>query len=51
MPGAKVTDVDGNKWVCGPDGQWFRDYATFTSTETRGTRPATGAAVSGTLLR
>ena len=27
MPGAKVTDVNGNKWVCGPDGQWFRDYS------------------------
>lgn len=27
LPGAKVTDVNGNKWVCGPDGQWFRDYS------------------------
>ena len=27
MPGAKVTDKDGKKWVCGPDGQWFRDYS------------------------
>jgi len=27
MPGAKVTDINGNKWVCGPDGQWFRDYS------------------------
>ena len=27
MPGAKVTDVNGNKWVCGPDGMWFRDYS------------------------
>jgi hypothetical protein len=27
LPGAKVTDKDGNKWVCGPDGQWFRDYS------------------------
>lgn len=26
LPGAKVTDKDGNKWVCGPDGNWFRDY-------------------------
>lgn len=26
LPGAKVTDKDGNHWVCGPDGQWFRDY-------------------------
>jgi hypothetical protein len=27
LPGAKVTDKDGNKWVCGPDGVWFRDYS------------------------
>jgi hypothetical protein len=27
LPGAKVTDKDGNKWVCGPNGQWFRDYS------------------------
>ncbi len=27
LPGAKVTDKDGNKWVCGPDGQWFKDYS------------------------
>jgi hypothetical protein len=26
LPGAKVTDVNGVRWVCGPDGQWFRDY-------------------------
>jgi len=30
LPGAKVTDKDGNKWVCGPDGQWFRDYSVLT---------------------
>jgi hypothetical protein len=29
LPGAKVTDVNGNKWVCGPDGQWFRDYSSI----------------------
>ena len=27
LPGAKVTDKEGNKWVCGPDGQWFKDYS------------------------
>ena len=27
LPGEKATDVNGNKWVCGPDGQWFRDYS------------------------
>jgi hypothetical protein len=30
LPGAKVTDVNGNKWVCGPDGQWFKDYSALT---------------------
>jgi hypothetical protein len=32
LPGAKVTDVNGNKWVCGPDGQWFRDYSATRTT-------------------
>jgi len=27
LPGERGTDVNGNKWVCGPDGQWFRDYS------------------------
>ena len=27
LPGAKVTDINGNTWVCGPDGNWFRDYS------------------------
>lgn len=27
LPGEKATDVNGQKWVCGPDGQWFRDYS------------------------
>ena len=30
LPGEKATDVNGNKWVCGPDGQWFRDYSSLT---------------------
>src|SRR5579864_4584914 len=29
LPGEKATDVNGNKWVCGPDGQWFRDYSSL----------------------
>ena len=42
MPGAKVTDVNGNKWVCGPDGQWFRDYSVIrTGTTTLGIKSAT----------
>ena len=27
LPGERATDVNGNKWVCGPDGNWFRDYS------------------------
>ena len=27
LPGDRAVDVNGNKWVCGPDGQWFRDYS------------------------
>jgi hypothetical protein len=35
LPGEKATDVDGNKWVCGPDGQWFRDYSALRVTGAR----------------
>jgi hypothetical protein len=31
LPGERATDVNGNKWVCGPDGQWFRDYSALTT--------------------
>lgn len=27
LPGEKVTDVNGKRWVCGPDGTWFLDYS------------------------
>src|SRR5438105_566302 len=27
LPGERAVDKDGNKWVCGPDGKWFRDYS------------------------
>ena len=27
LPGERATNKDGNKWVCGPDGQWFREYS------------------------
>jgi len=30
LPGERATDINGNKWVCGPDGQWFRDYSRLT---------------------
>jgi len=29
LPGERATDINGNKWVCGPDGQWFRDYSSI----------------------
>jgi hypothetical protein len=29
LPGDKAVDVNGNKWVCGPDGNWFRDYSSL----------------------
>src|SRR5207245_2608409 len=32
LPGERATDVNGNKWVCGPDGQWFRDYSALVKT-------------------
>ena len=31
LPGERATDINGNKWVCGPDGQWFRDYSALVS--------------------
>ena len=27
LPGEAVTDTSGNHWVCGPNGQWFRNLA------------------------
>jgi hypothetical protein len=35
LPGERATDKDGNKWVCGPDGQWFRDYSSIRAPITR----------------
>src|SRR5438105_10643138 len=29
LPGERAIDKDGNKWVCGPDGKWFRDYSSL----------------------
>src|SRR3954451_20279973 len=34
LPGERATDVNGNKWVCGPDGQWFRDYSALQTSVT-----------------
>ncbi|HEY7234630.1 MAG TPA: hypothetical protein VH539_10805 [Gemmatimonadaceae bacterium] len=36
LPGERATDVNGNKWVCGPDGQWFRDYSAIVKGGTTG---------------
>ncbi len=30
LPGERATDINGNKGVCGPDGQGFRDYSSLT---------------------
>jgi hypothetical protein len=46
LPGEKATDVNGNKWVCGPDGQWFRDYAALTLGRQSVTRVATTAVLA-----
>lgn len=35
LPGERATDVNGNKWVCGPDGQWFRDYSALRASLNR----------------
>jgi hypothetical protein len=45
LPGEKATDVNGNKWVCGPDGQWFRDYSALISNGLRTSVIYTTAAV------
>ena len=45
LPGAKVTDVNGNKWVCGPDGMWFRDYSAI-----RVSRSFVSSALAGATL-
>ena len=36
LPGERATDVNGQKWVCGPDGQWFRDYSSALTKATFG---------------
>ena len=43
LPGAKVKDVDGTTWVCGADGQWFRDYSALQLATRRGLTAATTA--------
>ncbi len=36
LPGERAVDKDGNKWVCGPDGKWFRDYSALQVTTSKG---------------
>jgi hypothetical protein len=40
LPGERATDKDGNKWVCGPDGQWFRDYSSIRAPIVKATASA-----------
>jgi hypothetical protein len=47
LPGERATDVNGNKWVCGPDGQWFRDYSAILRARTYSVTQVVGTAVLG----
>ncbi len=47
LPGEKATDVNGNKWVSCPDGQWFRDCSSLVIQPIRVT---TSVISSGTLV-
>ena len=38
LPGERAVDKDGNKWVCGPDGKWFRDYSALQVPTSKGSR-------------
>jgi hypothetical protein len=53
LPGEKATDTAGNKWVCGPDGQWFRDYSALVRSPITGvaTTSITQSTVTATLAR
>jgi hypothetical protein len=45
LPGERATDVNGNKWVCGPDGQWFRDYSAILRARAYAVTQVVGTAV------
>ena len=47
LPGERATDVNGNKWVCGPDGQWFRDYSALVKSPTISLVPLRTVSLSG----
>jgi hypothetical protein len=35
LPGEKVTDTQGRRWVCGADGRWVRDYSVIRVSASR----------------
>jgi hypothetical protein len=50
LPGERATDVNGNKWVCGPDGQWFRDYSALVKSPVIQLAPLRTISLSGATL-
>jgi hypothetical protein len=50
LPGERATDVNGNKWVCGPDGQWFRDYSALVKSPVINQAPLRTISLSGATL-
>jgi hypothetical protein len=46
LPGERATDVNGNKWVCGADGQWFRDYSALIASRQQLSNAATATLAS-----
>ncbi|HMF11740.1 MAG TPA: hypothetical protein VKE94_05520 [Gemmataceae bacterium] len=48
LPGERATDVNGNKWVCGADGQWFRDYSALIKSPTINQQSVRATTFSGT---
>ena len=34
LPGEKVTDTQGRRWICGADGRWVRDHSMIRATQT-----------------
>ena len=46
LPGERVTDKYGQKWVCGPDGMWFKDYSALTVIQHPVSQVATSAVLA-----
>jgi hypothetical protein len=51
LPGEKVVDVNGNRWVCGPDGIWFRDYSSVIRLPTTQVAVSSTSTLSATIAR